>query len=129
MPFDADLVSGTLSLWYDAETGEEGTRKLEAVYRRGERNGPTRAWYPNGRARLTAEYADGVLQSARAWTDTGAELGPEAARAVAEQERADDANYIDQLTALVRRHPPDCHAPPPAQLRARLSPIENERSG
>jgi hypothetical protein len=118
VPFDADLVTGTLSLWYDAETGEEGARRLEAVYRQGERNGPTRAWYPDGRMRLTAEYADGALQSARAWSDAGAELAPDAARALAEQERADDAKVLDDLVTLVRRHPPDCHAPPPAQLRA-----------
>jgi antitoxin component YwqK of YwqJK toxin-antitoxin module len=119
VPFDADLVNGTVSLWYDAHTQSEGGRRLEAVYRRGERNGSTRAWYADGRPRLTAEYADGTLQSARAWSESGAELAPDASRALAEQERSDDADYLDTLASLVRRHRPDCIGAPPAQLRAR----------
>jgi hypothetical protein len=118
VPFDADLVNGTLSLWYDAVSGEEGAHRLEAAYRRGERHGASRAWYPSGQLRLEAEYTDGVLQSARAWTDTGKAYAPEEARTAADEERETDAQFVDALVALVRRHPPDCSAPPPAQLRA-----------
>jgi len=122
IPFDADQVNGTVSLWYEGQGPAEGARRLEAAYRRGERDGATRAWYPSGRLRLTAEYADGALRSVRAWSENGAELAPEASRSLAEQERSDDAGYLDTLESLVRRHRPDCGAAPPAQLRAILIP-------
>lgn len=118
LPFDADLLSGTVALWYEAATATEGAHRLEAAYRQGERHGPTRAWYPSGRLRLEADYADGALQSARAWSEGGAAYDADEARALAEQEREADAQYVEALVALVRRHPPDCSAPPPAHLRA-----------
>ena len=46
-------------------------RRLEAGYRAGRRHGPTRAWWPNGRLRETAEYSDGALESVRAWDEAG----------------------------------------------------------
>jgi hypothetical protein len=128
IPFDADMVSGTVSLWYDANRRSEGSRRLEAAYRRGERHGSTRAWYADGRPRLEAEYADGALQSVRAWSDDGSELAPGPARAVAAEERAADADYIDDLIALVRRHPPDCRVAPPARLRAMHPSFDTERN-
>jgi len=130
IPFDADEVNGTVSLWYEADGPAEGVRRLEAAYRRGERDGATRAWYSNGQLRLTAEYADGALRAVRAWSESGAELAPEPSRSLAEQERADDAGYLEMLEALVRLHRPDCSAAPPAQLRAKLVPeTASERNG
>jgi antitoxin component YwqK of YwqJK toxin-antitoxin module len=129
VPFDADLVNGTVSLWFDVRGPLEGAHRLEAAYRRGERDGPTRAWYADGKPRLVAEYADGALQSARAWSESGAELTPEASRALAERERIDDARYLDRLVSLVRQHRPDCSAPPPTRLRADHPATETERTG
>ena len=113
VPFDADVVSGTVSLWYaQARNGVEAPRKLEAAYRAGERNGLTRSWYPNGRLRAEYEYADGTLRAARAWSDAGVAYDEPRARSMAERDRAAEVEYLDTLLATVRRHQPDC-APPP----------------
>ena len=121
LPFDSDVLAGTVSLWYaDAQAGAEPPRKLEAVYRNGERHGQTRSWYASGQRRGEYEYVEGELRSARAWTETGAAYEDAAARALAERDRAADTDYIDTLLAVVRRHLPDC-TPPPAQQRAEVS--------
>lgn len=116
LPFDDDVLSGTLSLWYDGAGGEP-LRKLEAAYRNGERDGPTRLWSADGRLRGEFEYAGGRLGSQRAYDDAGMPLPDEQARALAERERAETGRFVEDLLATLRRHPPDCH-PPPARLRA-----------
>jgi hypothetical protein len=121
LPFDADVLAGTVSLWYaEAPPGTEPPRKLEAVFRQGERHGQTRSWYASGKPRAEYEYADGRLRGARAWTESGAEYDDAAARALAERDRAADADYLDTLLAIVRHHLPDC-TPPPPQQRAALA--------
>jgi hypothetical protein len=116
LPFDGDVLDGTVSLWY-AELGDatEPARKLTAEYRRGERDGLTRSWYPDGRLRAEYEYAAGTLRSARAYAPTGAAFEEVQARAMAEQDRAADVEYVESLLATVRRHQPDCAPPPPQQ--------------
>jgi hypothetical protein len=116
LPFDDDVLSGTLSLWYDGAGGEP-LRKLEAAYRNGERDGPTRLWSADGRLRGEFEYAGGRLSSQRAYDDAGTSLPDAQARALAERERAETGRFVEDLLATLRRHPPDCH-PPPARLRA-----------
>jgi len=119
LPFDADDLSGTVSLWYEAggRAVAEPPRKLTAVYRAGRRNGLTRSWYPGGRLRGEFEYRDDTLVSARAWSELGKPYDEARARDLAERERAADVEYLDTLLTLVRRHMPDC-TPPPAQQHA-----------
>jgi len=116
VPFDADLVNGTVSLWYaDARDGAEPAHKLTAEYRAGERHGLTRSWYPDGRLRAEYDYAAGVLESARAFSPAGGAYDESRARAMAERDRAADVEYLDTLLATVRHHQPDCAPPPPQQ--------------
>jgi hypothetical protein len=118
LPFDADELNGTVSLWYpDARPATEAPRKSTAGYRNGRRHGLTRSWYPGGRLRAESDYADGSLVSARAWSETGRPYDEARAREIAERDRAADVEYVDTLLALVRRHMPDC-TPPPAQQPA-----------
>jgi hypothetical protein len=118
LPFDADALNGTLSLWYPRRNAaDEPRRRIESTWRRGVRHGQGRSWYASGRRRAETEYSDGVLQSVRAWSEAGAALDQAGARAVAERDRAATDTDVDALTAIVRRHPPEC-APPPAQQRA-----------
>jgi len=127
LPFDNDVLAGTVSLWYaDVRAGPEPPRKLEAAYRRGERHGQTRSWYASGQRRGEYEYIDGELRSARAWSETGDAYDEAAARALADRDRAADTDYLDALLAVVRRHLPDC-TPPPAQQRAEV-PNQEERA-
>jgi hypothetical protein len=126
LPFDSDVLAGTVSLWYaEAASGAESPRRLEAVYRQGQRHGQTRSWYASGNARAEYEYADGTLRGARAWTESGAPYDDAAARALAERDRAADADYLDTLLTIVRRHLPDCTPPPPQQRAA----LEYEEEG
>ena len=118
LPFDADALNGTVSLWYvDATDGDDPVRKLEAGYRAGQRHGLTRSWYPDGRRRAEFDYADGTLVAARAWSPAGTTYDDTQARALAERDGAADVEYLDALLATVRRHMPDC-APPPARQHA-----------
>jgi len=116
VPFDADVVSGTVSLWYaEARGNAEPPRKLTAEYRAGERHGITRSWYADGRRRAEYDYAAGALVAARAWSDAGGAYEEARASAQAARDRADDVEYLDALLATIRRHQPDCTPPPPQQ--------------
>ena len=126
LPFDNDVLAGTVSLWY-AEARAEGDppRKLEAMYRQGERHGETRSWYASGTRRAEYEYESGTLRSARAWSEAGAAYDDAAARALAERDRRAYADYLDGLISIVRRHLPDCTPPPPQQRAA----LEHQEQG
>jgi hypothetical protein len=120
IPFEEDLISGTLSLWYaDAPPGREAQQKLEAVFVAGRRSGTTRSWYPNGKARSVLRYERDDLAEARAWSAAGAPLPADAARALAEQDRVEDERYYASLAALVTTHLPNCGANAPGTQRAR----------
>jgi hypothetical protein len=54
IPFDEDLISGTLC-GADAP-GREAQQKLEAVFVARRRSGTTRSWYPNGKGRSVLRY-------------------------------------------------------------------------
>jgi len=121
LPFEADRLNGTVSLWHRAKAAEdELPRRLEAVFRGGRRHGTTRGWHPNGRLHESAEYADGLLVSVQAWDEAGAPLIDARARTEAEAARAAEDREIEALLATVRRHLPDC-APPPVRQQARAA--------
>jgi hypothetical protein len=116
LPFDADVLSGTLSLWYDGADAKPA-RKLQARYRGGERDGITRMWSVEGRLRGEFEYVDGALAAHRAWDESGAALPEADARDLALRERDETAAFVATLLATLTQHPPDCR-PPPARLQA-----------
>jgi hypothetical protein len=111
IPYDDGAVSGTVALWY-AQTlpGREARQKLEAAYAKGQRNGPTRSWFPNGRPRGEYAYENGTLTGAKAWNAVGVALGDDAARAQAARDAAEDAKFFASLDADVEANLPTCEA-------------------
>ena len=113
IPYDEDLKSGTLSLWYaDARPGRDPQQKLEAGYAAGQLNGDKRSWYGDGRPRAFYRYENGALVEAQAWTGTGTPLPPAAVRAMALRDLANDERYYASLDAIVRDHLPACEPAP-----------------
>jgi hypothetical protein len=109
LPFDDDLLSGTVAFWYaPKDAASDPPPKLEAAYAHGARHGATRAWQPNGRMRAELQYDHGELVSALAYGPAGALLPDAEARAVATHDAAADAKTVATLEALVRDHPPSC---------------------
>lgn len=109
LPYDDDLLNGTLATWYDGRAaGAEPARRLESAWRRGVRDGLTRTWYADGRRRSESEYERGLLVNTVGWADTGARLPQGAARVVAERDAAAADAYRAELEALVARHLPHC---------------------
>ena len=73
LPYDDDVMNGTVALWYSAPGGKSEPRsKLEAVYANGQHAGVARSWYPEGSRRAEFRYDHGILVEARAWTTAGA---------------------------------------------------------
>ena len=109
LPYDDDVLSGTLALWYATPgRGGEPVRKLEAVYAQGRLSGLKRSWHPDGRLRAEFRYDQGALTGARAFTESGKAMPDADARAMAERDmRADDA-YFASLDATVRANLPRC---------------------
>ena len=111
LPFDDDLLSGTVALWYlPANAKTEPKPKLEAAYANGLMTGGTRSWYPDGRARAEFRYDQGVLAEARAWNAKGAVLSDAESRAMAARDRAADEQFYNTLLRIVRDNPPPCEA-------------------
>ena len=111
LPFDDDVLSGTVALWYlPANAKAEGRPKLEAAYANGVLAGATRSWYPDGRPRAEFRYDHGVLAEARAWGARGAPVPDADARAMAAKDRAADERYYNALETVVRDNPPTCDA-------------------
>ncbi len=119
IPFDDDVISGTVAVWYAAPARNGVTpQKLEAVYTSGRLNGVKRSWHVNGRLRGEFTYEGGVLGEARAWDVRGDALPEGEARALAARDLAADDAYYRSLDELVRKHPPSCRAPAPTLERA-----------
>jgi len=115
IPFDDDRQSGTLSLWYAKPSkGGDSRSKLQAEYAAGKRNGISRSWHPNGRARTEFVYANDALVEARAWHLDGKALTDRAARALATRDSVEDEKYYASLFTLVASHLPSCAGTPPA---------------
>jgi hypothetical protein len=109
IPYDDDVRNGTLATWYESRRrGADPPRRFESMWRRGERDGLTRTWYPDGRRRSETEYARGRLVASIGWSDAGSRVDERAARETAERDaRAADAYYAE-LEALVQTHLPRC---------------------
>jgi antitoxin component YwqK of YwqJK toxin-antitoxin module len=111
LPYDDDVKSGTVALWYsNAGPKSEPRPKLEAVYVNGRQAGGARSWYPDGRRRAEFRYDHGVLTEARAWNARGAPLPETEARLLAGRDVAADEKFYDELEAIVRDNPPPCDA-------------------
>lgn len=109
LPFDDDVLAGTLALWYSpADRRGEARPKLEAAYVAGKLHGRKRSWYPDGQLRAEYRYDQGALLDARAFSDTGSALDPAAARALANADLATDDRFYASLDDIVRTHPPRC---------------------
>ena len=108
LPFDDDVMSGTVALWYaTAPAKGEPPRKLEAVYVSGHPVS-ARSWYPDGRPRAEFRYEKDALAEARAWNASGKRLPDAEARALAARDLAADEKFYDTLLAIVRDNPPSC---------------------
>jgi PAS domain-containing protein len=108
LPFDHDLLNGTVAIWYEAPPGREPPRRFESAWRRGKRDGETRSWYRDGRPRALTQYAAGRITASAGWSDAGARMTDAAALEAAQQDAAAlDALYAE-LDALVREHMPRC---------------------
>ena len=102
IPFDDDVISGTVALWYATPVRNGMTpQKLEAVYASGRLNGVKRSWHPNGRLRGEFTYDDGVLGEAKAWDSRGAALPEGEARVLA-------ARDLERTTRITVRSTRSC---------------------
>ena len=111
LPYDEDVKSGTVALWYSVTKPKTDPRpKLEAVYANGRFAGSTRSWYPDGRPRAEFRYEHGVLAEARAWNARGAPLSEADARAMAARDSVADEQFYNTLEGIVRDNPPQCEA-------------------
>ena len=107
LPFDEDVLAGTVALWWPAQRGEPKPR-VEASFARGKRAGATRSWYASGKPKAELNYEDGELRSATATAENGKALPDAQARALAAREAADEDARIAALMALVDAHLPRC---------------------
>jgi hypothetical protein len=111
LPYDDDVMSGTVALWYSAAGPKAEPRsKLEAVYVNGRVAGGARSWYPDGRPRAEFRYDRGVLAEAQAWSATGAPMPEAVARTLAARDLKEDEQFYSTLEAIVRDNPPPCDA-------------------
>jgi hypothetical protein len=109
VPYDDHGVRrGTVAMWYDGDPRREPAQRFESAWRDGKRDGEMRSWYPDGRRRVRADFAEGRLVKAEAWSEAGTRLSDDDARRLALADvRAADSEY-DALDALVHRHTPRC---------------------
>ncbi len=109
LPFDEDVLSGTLALWYLPSPKQlAATPKLEAVFANGQLSGVKRSWYANGRIRAEYRYDRGALVEARVFSESGKALTDADARATAARDVETDRKYHESLDAIVRDNLPRC---------------------
>jgi len=109
IPYDDGAVSGTVALWYAyVAPGREPRQKLEAAYAKGQRHGPTRSWFPNGRPRGEYVYENGKLVSAKGWNALSVALREGEAREQAQRDADEDAKFYASLDAIVEANLPAC---------------------
>ena len=112
VPYDEGAISGTVALWYEQSAPNSPPRqKLEAAYAGGERHGPSRAWFPNGRPRGEYVYERGALVAAKAWNALGTPLADDAARKQATVDAGEGVKYYKSLDAMVDANLPVCEPP------------------
>jgi hypothetical protein len=110
LPFDDDVLSGTVATWYAMKSAPEPRRKLEAAYSHGQLNGAKRSWYPNGRLRAEYRYEQGELREASGESPSGEALDDAGARALAQRDAASDDALLASLLAIVAANPPRCES-------------------
>ena len=108
IPYDEDMASGTIALWYATTGNRPAARWLEAPVVRGTPHGERRAWHPNGRLRYEARYERGVLLEVSAWDATGRALASAQARELVEKERRREEATIALLAKSIADHRPRC---------------------
>jgi hypothetical protein len=109
LPFEDDILSGTVALWYaEGNAKAEPRPKLDAAYANGVPAGDARSWYRDGRPRAQFRYDHGALVSARAWDVGGAPMTETQARALAARDQVADEQFYNTLEGLVRDNPPPC---------------------
>jgi len=108
LPFDEDILSGTVAMWWPAPPRGETRPRIEAAYVRGKRTGPFRTWYASGKPKAEMQYEAGELSAARATTEAGGRLPDAAARALAERESADADALLNSFMTLVDANLPHC---------------------
>ena len=109
LPFDDDVLSGTLALWYSpGDRRGEARPKLEAAYVAGKLHGRKRSWYPDGQLRAEYRYDQGALIEARVFSESGKAFDPAEARAQAATDLATDDRFYATLDEIVRTHRPPC---------------------
>ena len=109
IPYDEDVKTGTVALWYVASAEDtERSRKLEAPYVDDRPHGVRRSWHANGTLSTELHYQQGVLAEARAWSDTSTPLPDDDARAIAARDVETEAQVYATLEAIVRDNLPRC---------------------
>ena len=109
IPYDEDVKTGTVALWYVASAEDtERSRKLEAPYVDDRLHGVRRSWYANGTLSTELHYEHGVLTEVRAWSDTNTPLPDNTARAIAMRDVEIEAQAYATLEAIVRDNLPRC---------------------
>jgi len=109
LPYDDDVLSGTVALWYsEGSTRTEPKAKLEAAFANGRHAGSARSWYANGRPRAEFRFDQGVLTEIRAWNAQGAPMPEAEARATVARDEAADEQFYNTLEGIVRDNPPHC---------------------
>jgi antitoxin component YwqK of YwqJK toxin-antitoxin module len=107
LPFDEDVLNGTVALWWPARRGEPKPR-VEAAFVRGKRQGTTRSFFANGSPQTELVYGDGELRSATALSEGGKPMPEAQARAIGAREASEDDARIAAYLALVDAHLPRC---------------------
>jgi antitoxin component YwqK of YwqJK toxin-antitoxin module len=109
LPFEDDVLAGTLALWWPpAAKAAEPRQKLEASYAHGKLSGVKRSWHANGRLRAEFRYEQGALTAAQAANEAGRPLSDADARALAARDLASDEALFASLLGIVTQHLPRC---------------------
>jgi hypothetical protein len=109
LPFEDDVLSGTLALWWPAAGKDAEARpKLEATYVHGKLAGTKRSWFANGKPRAEFRYEQGTLAGARGTNEAGRPLSEADARALAARDLQSDEALFASLLAIVTQHLPRC---------------------
>lgn len=110
VPYHDDAFQGTIKLWYMPESTSDTVRrrKLESSYRSGFRDGPSLSWYPDGRQRKNATYAQGKLVTVEAWDDSGVPLSDDQARRMAAFDEEADRKLYSVYEQVIGENPVSC---------------------
>jgi hypothetical protein len=109
IPYDEDVRNGTLATWYEPrDAATEPLRRVESMWRHGERDGLTRSWHSDGHRRTQAQYEHGRAVTAAGWLNTGTRLSERQARDLALRDAAGADREYAELETLLQEHLPHC---------------------